>query len=634
MSNLFIEKIKCLKILLIIIELNLFTTRDIYFSLDNTNYKQSNLMQGFNLTKSQYHFNKMFFSEDLDVPENSYIFSLVQSTPPQDVNFNISKVNKTGGISKLVNYSVNEYIHTSNIFYNKLKGDSNQRKVIYYDKYNNTSIKNEFTKKFDCNINYTGIKYKEKIEEINNENIFSYKQVINFMSLNFVLYKNKPGIFIEKFIEGKLANRTSLEKVLENSKKTENFNFTKIKFNRLFYSYRYQLHNLIAIDENEENLFIFSLTTTDKEDLYKNEIKIEIKLLLVLNKDALSKIDVNLHLINSVYLQIDTSDLFLTQKNSTASSFHLINFNHRDEIMSDEKITEFSDPNSSEKIPFEIISAGYTQYICYMAIRNYGVIYYDWKYKSLGVLLKHPKISHLDYFSYDVKNLGIYLSYNSTDISPNESQEYLLELVKTDFKDRENLNINKIFYTEKSKNFSFEKRYSLLDELGNVNFFIEKSENKMYYIRRNLPYQYYNIDSKINLPEELSNKDFEMFNLISVYQKGNSIKLNGIVKLQLENRIYSFDDFIQNEESVFVCEINLLGKYIFLSEFARSSLKDNTIYTYQKNIDIKGFPQGENRTFGIIIIVLAILALILGGLMCRYKINRQNDPRNDYSTIN
>ena len=99
--------------------LHFIISRDIYYSIDNSVYKQSILMKDFNLTKCKFHFNEMSFNENLNIKENNFTFDVINSKPPQDLEFEIFEKNKTDGIEKLTNFTINEYIHNSNIFYER-----------------------------------------------------------------------------------------------------------------------------------------------------------------------------------------------------------------------------------------------------------------------------------------------------------------------------------------------------------------------------------------------------------------------------------------------------------------------------------------------------------------------------------
>jgi hypothetical protein len=608
-------------------------------------------MKDFNLTKSKFHYSEISFNENINIEENNYTFIVVNSKPPQDLEFDISEKNSTNGLEKLTNYTINEFIHNSNIFYERSNLQmSENRNTLYYkdgeiiNKTNKDKYTGNYFNKFDCKINYTGIKFNSSNEDIDRNLINPYKEIINLNKINFVLFENMPGIFVEKYLDGKIVNRTSLQDILDKSTspKYQNFNFKEIKISKLIKSFRYEKNNVIALDEAYENLFIFNLSEekiTNQSDVYSTLINVKIELVNVLKNSSLNKII--LKNINSGYLETQKNILILTEineNNSKTGAINIINYNNtNDEINSFEKIQEFKNPANDQIIQFDIISTGFTHNVCFIAIKNFGVLYYNWKSKDLGVLFEHKKVSHLDYLkgndNHNKKNIGVYLNSDEND---DESKEFFIELIKTDFLREQYLNVNKIFYSNGKNLFNNNPNENILDEYGDINFMLSNKENKIYYIKRNLPFNINNIDSKIDLPEELRNQNpikFKMFTFVSVFKipikDGKfSYELKGILKFQTENKIISYFDFRQNEQSEFNCNLNLKGNYQFTSTFGKvdwnSNLSETTKFTAKLNISLKGIiDEDGGLSFGYIILILVVLGLIIVGIIYRKKRTRE-----------
>jgi hypothetical protein len=278
---------------------------------------------------------------------------------------------------------------------------------------------------------------------------------------------------------------------------------------------------------------------------------------------------------------------------------------------------------------------------CYIALRNYGLIGFNTKENKLSVIFRHPKIQRIDSFFFEDKNIGLFL--NNKDNFPETplSSEFLIELNKPNYIFKGNYTVNKVFFSSRGSIESNRPDYyskGVLDTSASRSFILEKSSNKVFILGRNLPYQINNIDTFFSLPEELKNKAYNYFNLVSVFEdksKAGRTLTQGVLLLQTEDQLqYRFFRFDYNVNGKFSCEVKQVGTFWFKHQFYSYDDKQLVYYALDKKIRLYApIEEDQDFTFLMILIVIGAVAAIFG-VHFGLKKCRESRIMDNYSNIN
>jgi len=264
------------------------TQKDVFYSIDNSKFEFSYFIKETNFIRSKYIQSEITNFQNFSFSEKNYTL-IIESIPPyQDIPLKILEQDSNGELNLLTNVSIIKNISESNIIY-----DDNHNKFNdhLFEKYINSNknilldkkldLYNDFLKrrksnyvfseqieKVMCNINYNGLKYSQMIEEIKEKKF--YENVINFFSINFVTYKETPGVFIKKFVDGYSKNETELTNFFSNGSFLD---LSNIKILKIFPSLLYQRHHLFLLEENFMNLYLIRINVDESFKVdYSNNI--------------------------------------------------------------------------------------------------------------------------------------------------------------------------------------------------------------------------------------------------------------------------------------------------------------------------------------------------------------------------
>lgn len=627
-------------------------TRNVYYSLDGAKDDYySKYIQNSEIGNITFITNKADFSEKIAISEANNSIIIDMAHPVQDIKYSIRlKNNLNNEYEYFRNISIQESCHSSNIFYDKYKYNYslenflekanilNDQNNIFSN--NSSSISNNFLEtsdnsikdksnndiklntsnsaKVDCKINFTGLKYLQKKETIKNE--FAYHQVINFYSLNLILYKEIPGIFIEKHLEGMLKTRSEITAFLNNNQKGL-YDFSNLKIKKILTSFHLERNYLFVFDE-ALTLYVIRLNANESDIIADYADQISFFSFNVINK--FQKVDLeklDLDSIIAADLVQENSNFFLIGKNA-------INWIYFDDnkITNLEIIKSFNETvnnNEIKEINLDILDAAFVNFGIgslnkglFLAVKDYGLVFFLERNKAFKIMLKHPRILKLDKYPFDKKNLGLYFNNTKDDSIPQEdSREFFVELLKYPLKLPGYYDTNKIFYNQADHKIRLYE-HNLFDALGNVNFFIDKISGVVYYIKRNMPYSILNIDAKFPLPEEAKNLDFEYFNIVSMFKKNIAHKninilVQGMLVLQIPENHFIFYQFLNDLNSTFVCQINDYGEYSF--EYFIDTYEKDSYTAFERKIFVSYIEKSHTNelSFFVIAIIVFIIALIM-----------------------
>lgn len=641
--------------------------KDIYHSIDGSSWVASRYLNEAYFNKSKYYQSEQTNFQNLTFLSSNYTVPIESLPPYQYIFYKILEEDANGTLNYLTNLTINEYSAESNIFYDKKQTsylsssfshlnylgnkenfelnnkENNNRNVN--DKYflpdninkndNNKTIKSEPLAlaisgnppaKVECFVNYTGLSYEQVLDQKTSENSI-YSNVVNFFSINFVTYKNNAGVFVEKYLNGKIANRTELSNFIIN--KNSFADFSKVKFAKILPSFLYQKHYLFILDEQNLNIYLLRIKSNEQQlkEFNPQINSLVIETLFAFENKQIEKFDFK-NLLAASLIQEQTSVYLVTQ-----SALFVVYYTNK--VTNIVSVDSFEDLETAQAVKFQIINAVFDKDGCYIALMNYGLLAFNTKEAKLSLVFRHPKIQRIDSFFFEDKNIGVFLNNNNT----GEGAEFLIELNKPNYIFKGNYTVNKIFFSS-AETSSKADYYSkgILDTSSSRSFIIEKNSNKVYLIARNLPYQINNIDTIFSLPEELRNKAFNYFNLVSVFEdksKAGRTFPQGILLLQTEDHFqYRFFRFEFNVNGKFSCEIKQAGTYWFKHQFYSFDDKQLVFYALDKKIKLYKSVEYEDQdyTFLVILVIILAAAAIFGVYFCLKKW-RESRIMDNYTNI-
>jgi hypothetical protein len=635
------------------VNLSLAMQKDIYNSIDGTKWELSKYLNETYFNKSKYYPSEQTSFQNLTFPGKNYTVPLETLLPYQDMSYNIFEVGSNGALNNLSNLTIKEFSSESNIFYEKYQMQNscpslqnnyfnlilnkseikNEKFFLHVNKnkinletLSNTQVSVNTPVQVECNSTYSGLSLDSALEKIT-ENSF-YENVVNFFSINFVTYKNSEGVFVEKFLNGKKANKTEITNFITNKSYTD---FSKIKIAKIFPSLINQRHYLFFLDESYSKVYLLRIKS-DEQILkeFNSQISgLSLDVLFTFENEQIEKFDFK-NLLSASLIQEQSSVYFVTQ-----SALYIVYYMNK--VTNIISIDSFQDPDTAETIKFDVIGAAFDTYGCSIALRNYGLIGFYTKEEKLSLILKHPKIHRIDSFFFQTKNIGVYLNNLKNVEQTYKSKEFLIELNKVNIIFKGNFTVNKVFFSDNEKTKADYYSDSVLDISSSRSFILEKQLNKVYLIARNLPYKINNIDTYFTLPQELKNKAYSYFNLVSIYEdknKAGKLFLQGILLLQTNDLDeYKFFRFIMNESRI-NCEIKQPGTYWFKHNFYSFENNQLTFYSLDKKISLYN-PVDENEDYTFVVILIIIAAIAAGiGVYFGVKKCRQSRIFDNYYNIN
>ncbi len=632
------------KILLINIVLTMIifsTQKDIYRSLDGSFYEPSKYLNENLFNKTRYYQSDQSIQQNLTFAEKNYTYLIESDNPYQDIEYEILEQIGSEDYQKIDKINIFETISETNIFYDKFifkkniqntKNSLNFLSLDFNSDIPNLKVGDDKNSKIDCYVNYTGLNYSVKTDEILDNNF--YKNVINFYSINIVTYKNKNGVYIKKYIEGVLKNETEITQYINNK---DDLDISKLKISKILPSFLYKKYYLFLIDDTNSNIYMLRINSDDSIliDYSNNVNNFSLDYLFTFKKDQIDIFEIS-HIIGANFIQ-DSSVYFVT-KNNQNSGLYIISYS--DKITNIDIVNSFNDPLTNELIDFDIVDASFDKDGCNIALKNYGMINYNTKTKTVIVLIKHPKIHKIDYYQYEKKNIGLFLN-NSKSLDPeNNSNEFLLELNKPNFIHTK-YSVNKIFFVDNEKNEENLYENNILDISSDRSFIIEKNLGKVYLIGRNVPNMIRNIDTYFYLPENLKNSKYEYFNIVSLYE---TIKFNykthlvqGMLVFQNMENEFSFYNFNINKDGNFKCILKAEGKYSIRHEFYTYEKSQLTYFSLKNFIRLTKPEDEQDYEQDYTIFVIFIIAVSVGLLFVIYYLIKKFKARrieSNYRNIN
>lgn len=639
-------KLLAISILLIIFNLATTISQNIYKSLDGSKWEQSQYTNESNFNISKYLQSEQTMFQNLTIPGKYYIVPIETLFPYQDIAYFVYEVDANGGLNNIKNLTINELNSESNIFYDKysipissLNNSVNDEKknLNNFDSSNknesveiiakNKSVDYEFlsakvqniTAKVECNPSFMGLSLDSATEKITENSL--YENVINFFSINFVTYKNTEGVFIEKYLNGTLANKTQLANFIMNNLPAD---FSKVKIAKMFAATIDSSYYLFLVDEAYANVYLFEIKSSQKilSEFDSQINSLSLKFIFAFEKEQIDKFDFK-DLIAASILS-DISYVYFVTKNG----LFLVNYQGKvNKIIS---FDSFQDPDTAETIKFDIIGSAFDQEGCYLAIKKYGLISFLTNGQKIRLVFRHPYIERVESFYSKDKNIGLFLN------NKEKTKEFLLELNKPNYLYKGNYSVNKVFFADSEKTKADYFSEGVLDPSASRSFIFEKQSNKVYLIARNLPNKINNIDTYFNLPEQLKEQKFSYFNLVSVYE--NKVKENtfaqGALILQTDD-LYQYKFFRFNfSESKINCLIRQNGIYWFKHTFYSYQNNQLTFYAIDKKIELTEPNDNDNQDYTFIVIFIIILSsAVIFGVYYMLKKWRQNRIIDNYTNF-
>lgn len=646
--------------------INQSNQKDIYHSIDGAKWESSIYINEAYFNKSKYYQSESTNFQNLSYPVKNYTVPIEALGPYQDISYKIFEVDANETLNDLKNLSISEYSAKSNIFYDKYKlpyasytpvlsssspiekvnlnenstninglntGENLNQKYFLsneYSKTRSTANSSDSPVKVECNVNYTGLTFDRTTDKITENSL--YDSVVNFLSINFVTYKNTAGVYLEKYLNGNIANKTEITNFITNKSFGD---FSNIKISKIFPSFLYQRHYLFLLDEQNSKVYLLRINS-DREPLkeFNSQINgITLDGLFTFEKEQIDKFDFkNLLAVNLV--QEQGCAFFVTQ-----TSLFVVYFD--DIVKNIISFNSFQDPDTAREIKFDVIGAAFEKDLCYIAIRNYGLLGFNNREEKFSVIYRHPKIHRIDSFYFEDKNIGLFLNnldYSDETVKAPNTQEFLLELNKPNYIFKGNYTVNKVFFSNSQTNKADYYSEGVLDLSSSRVFILDRKSNKVYLVGRNIPYQINNIDSFFSLPEELKDKSYKYFNLVSVFEdksKAGRTFVQGVLLLQTNDQTqYNFSRFEVNTNSKFICVIKQLGTYWFNHQFY--TYDNNQLVHYELDKKIKLYApnevEGDQTLVVILIIIVALMAIF--GLYYGFKKCKQSQVIDSYSNIN
>jgi len=690
-------KIISISVTFFLILLNQTNQKDIYHSIDGSQWISSQYVNEAYFNKSKYYQSEQTNFQNLSFPSRNFTLEVESLPPYQYISFKILQEDSIGSLNYLTNITMNEFSSESNIYYDKNKSlflsdnfnfsylkNSSMKDATYAsaDMYVYSSKKSfladnkkNYTKKLDeffsltksannnnsrtveCFVDYSGLSYEQTSEQISGKNAL-YSSVVNFFSINFVTYKNTAGVFIEKFLNGKLANKTELGNFITNNISISAADFSSLKFAKIFPSFLYQKHYLFLVDEQNSNVYLLRIKSNEQslKEFNSQIIGLTIDALFTFKNDQKEKIYFNSETLLAASQiqeqQSSESSLYFVTTTALFKVFYMDN-----KVTNIISVDSFQDPDTLEKIKFDVIDAKFDKDGCYVALRNYGLVGFNTKEAKMSLIYRHRKIHRIDSFFFEDRNIGVFLNnvnYTTSHDTP-DTREFLIELNKPNYIFKGNYTVNKVFFSGSSsiKDADYYSK-GVLDTSASRSFILEKQSNKVFLIARNLPYQINNIDTFFVLPEELQNKAYNYFNLVSVFKDKKSRKtsgagaaaetlLQGVLLLQTttnkDQKQYSFFRFQFNLGGKFVCEINQIGTYLFQHQFYSYYDKQFVRYALEKKIRLYSHDDADDVVSHYdmslaVILILIIVSVVFFGLYFALKKCREHRITESYSSIN